>query len=107
MALVLSPEAEADLDAIWYYTATESGSPEIADRLIDRITERFLLLSRHPYLGRKRDQDLRPGIRSLVAGEYLILYRVRQNEADILHIVRGTRDVHALFGDHAISPPQR
>jgi plasmid stabilization system protein ParE len=43
----LASEAEADLDEIWLYTAKESGSVEIADRLIDSITERFLLLARH------------------------------------------------------------
>ena len=32
---------EADLDDIWYYVAKKSGSIEIADRLIDSITEIF------------------------------------------------------------------
>jgi toxin ParE1/3/4 len=59
----LSPEAEAELDNIWYYVAKESGSLEIADRLIDSITDSFLLLARHPHIGRQRDADLRPGLR--------------------------------------------
>ena len=46
MAHRLAPEAEADLDDIWYYTAKESGSIEIADRLIDSITERLFLLAK-------------------------------------------------------------
>jgi plasmid stabilization system protein ParE len=50
MAHRLSPTAEADLDDIWYYVAKESGSIEIADRLIDTMTERFFLLSRHPHI---------------------------------------------------------
>jgi len=37
----LASEAEFDLDDIWYYIATESGSIKIADRLIASITERF------------------------------------------------------------------
>ena len=44
----LAPEAEAELDDIWYYVAKESGSIEIADRLIDSITERFFLLASYP-----------------------------------------------------------
>jgi hypothetical protein len=36
---------------------------EIADRLIDAITDRFFLLGNHPYVGRLRD-DLRSGLRS-------------------------------------------
>jgi len=34
MAHILSPEAEADLDGIWYYIARESGNPDIAERFI-------------------------------------------------------------------------
>jgi hypothetical protein len=41
MAHRLSPEAEAELDGIWYYIATESGSMDVADRFIDSLTRRF------------------------------------------------------------------
>lgn len=64
----LSPEVKAEPDDIWYYVATESGSIEIADRFIDNITSRFLLLARRPYLGRRRDEDLRPGLRTFPVG---------------------------------------
>jgi len=37
MAHRVAPEAEAELDNIWYYVAKDSGSIEIADRLIDSI----------------------------------------------------------------------
>lgn len=39
----LSPETEAELDGIWLYIARESGSIDIANRVIDRITDRFWL----------------------------------------------------------------
>ena len=61
MAHRLAPEVEGDLDAIWYYLAKESGSIEIADRQVDRVTEAFYRLATHPHLGRRRDEDLRPG----------------------------------------------
>ena len=48
MAHRLAPEVEGDLDAIWYYIAKESGSIEIADRQVDRITEAFYRLATHP-----------------------------------------------------------
>ena len=95
----LSPQAEAELDDIWVYVARESGSIEIADRVIDSITERFWLLGLHPQIGRRRDHDLRPGLRSFVAGEYVIIYRVDAEEALILHVIRGSRDIPALFGE--------
>jgi toxin ParE1/3/4 len=98
MAHRLAAEAQAELDDIWYYTARESGSIEIADRLVDSITDRFFLLASHPHVGRRRDEDLRPGLRSFPVGEYIILYRVDDGDALILHIVRGSRHIEALFG---------
>jgi len=57
MAHRLAPEAKADLVELWSYVADERRI-ETADRLVDSITARFLLLSRHPRVGRRRD-DLR------------------------------------------------
>jgi plasmid stabilization system protein ParE len=48
MAHRVAEEAEADLDDIWLYVASESGSMEVASRLIESITDRFLLLSTFP-----------------------------------------------------------
>jgi len=94
----LSPEAEADLDGIWFYVARESGSIGIASRVVENITERFWLLAQHPYLGRRRDYDLRSGLRSFAAGDYVIVYRIDEQEVVlILHVVHGSRDILALF----------
>jgi toxin ParE1/3/4 len=97
MAHRVAPQAEAELDDIWYYVAKESGSIEIADRLVDSITERFYLLACHPHIGRQRDEDLRPGLRSFPVGEYVIIYRVEEKDVLILHVFRGSRDIEALL----------
>jgi toxin ParE1/3/4 len=94
----LSPEAESELDDSWLYLARASGSAEIASRVVDDIAERFWLLARHPYLGRQRDDDLRPGLRSLVSGEYVIFYRVESEDVLILHILHGHRDIAGFLG---------
>lgn len=99
MAHRVAPRAEAELDAIWYYVAKESGNIEIADRVVDSITERFFLLSTYPHIGRPRDEDLRPGLRSFIAGEYVIVYRVEDEDVLILHVIRASRDIEALFRD--------
>ena len=93
-----SPQADSDLDGIWHYVATKSGSVEIADRLIDSITDRFFLLANHPHIGRARDEDLRPGLRSFLVGEYVIIYRIQDGGVSILRVVRGSRNIEALFG---------
>jgi toxin ParE1/3/4 len=95
----LSPEAEAELDGIWIHIARESGSVDTATRVLESITERFWLLARYPYMGRRRDDDLRPGLRSFTADEYVIIHRIVEDDVVlILHVVHGSRDIVALFG---------
>lgn len=93
MAFRLSPEAEHDLDWIWFYIAREGGNVDIANRVVDAITDRFWLLGQYPRMGRPRDADLRPGLRSFPVGEYVIIYRIEDGEAFILRIMRGSQDV--------------
>ena len=64
MGHIRTPRADSDFDEIWYYVAGRSGSLETADRIVDSIADRFLLLASHPNIGRARDEDLRPGLRS-------------------------------------------
>ena len=45
MAHRVAPQAEADLDDLWLYVAKASGSMDVATRLIDAITGRFLFLA--------------------------------------------------------------
>jgi len=94
-------DADSDPDDIWFYVASKSGSLEIADRLIDSLTKRFVLLASHPNLGRTRD-DLRPGLRGFPVGEYVIIYRIAEHGILILRVVRGSRNIEVLFeeGSH-------
>jgi plasmid stabilization system protein ParE len=77
MGHLRAPQADSDLDDIWFYVASKSGSVEVADRFIDSITDRFSLIAIHPNIGRTRSDDLRPGLRSFAVDEYQIVYRVR------------------------------
>lgn len=76
---LLTPAARLDIDQIWSYLVTESGSQEIADRLIDTIYGRVALLADFPYLGRDRSSDLGLGTRSFSVGEYVIVYRLKND----------------------------
>jgi toxin ParE1/3/4 len=98
MAHRVSPQATTDLDDIWYYVAKESGSIAVANHLIDSITDRFVLLASHPYLGRSRD-DFGIGSRSFPINEYVIVYCVKEKGVSILRVVHGRRDMEALFGN--------
>jgi plasmid stabilization system protein ParE len=96
----LAPEAEVELDGIWLRIARESGSIDIANRVLDNITERFWLLAQHPYIGRRRDDDWRAGLRSFPVEEYIIVHRVIEDDIVlILHVIRGSRDIDALLSE--------
>ena len=99
MAFRLAPQAETELDAIWLYVARASGSIEIANRLIDTIADGLWVIGQHPRIGRRRDQDLRPGLRSFAVGDYIIVYRIEHEDAVILHVMRGSRDIENLLLD--------
>lgn len=95
----VAPRAETDLNEIWLYVARDSGSLEIANRLIDSITDRFFTLARFPHIGRSRDKDFRPGIRSLPVAGYVIVYCVEDEDVLILRVVHGRRQLDDVFGN--------
>jgi toxin ParE1/3/4 len=97
--LRVSPEATDEIDSIWLYIARESGSADIATRVTDSITHRLALLTRYPYIGRRRN-DLRPGLRSFAVGDYVVIYRVEgPDTVFILHVLHGSRDIAGLLGE--------
>jgi plasmid stabilization system protein ParE len=100
MAHSLTEQAEADLDAIWWYIAAQSGSAERARSVVASITERFYFLAENPYAGRARDDDLGPGRRSYaVRRRYVIVYTVTvDNDVLVLRVAHGRQDLKALKG---------
>lgn len=93
----ISTEAERDLDEIWLYVASQSGSVEIADRIVDTLTDRLFLLSSHPHIGRDRSRDLQQGLRTFPAGDYVIFYRIEDGDILVLRVIHGSRDIPALI----------
>lgn len=70
-------------------------SEESADRVIDQLLAGFRLLIRNPGIGRCRD-DLRPGSRTFVVGQYVIVYRASHDRLTILGVFHGKRDFARL-----------
>jgi toxin ParE1/3/4 len=70
----------------------------MANRVIDTVTDRFLVLAGFPDIGRSRDEDFGPGCRSAIVGEYVIVYCVENGDVLILRVVHGRRDLDTLFG---------
>ena len=69
-----------------------------ADRLLLRLNERMQLLRRFPEMCVARN-DIRPGLRMLVEGNYIVLYEYHRGEAvvEIVAVVDGRRDLFELF----------
>ena len=91
----VSEDAERDLDEIFVYWANRA-SLETADRIVDRITERFWLLGEHPNSGKTAD-DIAADVKCFPAGKYLIYYCKTRHGTDILHICHGARDQRKAF----------
>ena len=92
LPIVRSTRAEDDLIGFWRLVGRDSEAA--ADRLLDRIEARWQQLVTYPYSGAPRD-DIAPGIRHLIVGEYLILYRVGEDAIEILRVLHGRRNIGA------------
>jgi toxin ParE1/3/4 len=91
--LIVSPEARADLRQIEEYIGEDN--PKAAVDFVARLTARFDYLVTFPGMGRKRD-EIRPGYRSVTEGEYIIVYRLRTDGVEILHVVHGKQDISQI-----------
>lgn len=91
----LAPAADTDIDGLAEHIA-RTQSLAAADRFIDAIYEKCELLALHPDIGRLRP-ELAPRLRSFPAGPFIILYRPRGRAIEIVRVVRGARDIPALF----------
>src|SRR5579862_8905173 len=96
MAHRVAEQADVDLDGIWLYIAKQTASVEIADSVVDSITNCFVTLGRNPYMGRHRE-DLSPGLRSFPVGSYVIVYMIDGEDVSILHVFHGSRDIESFF----------
>ena len=73
---------------IWLYIARDNLAR--ADSFVDDLSERFEALADFPELGSRRD-DVSPGIRAFVVGDYIIFYRVSQSGIEIARVYHGAR----------------
>lgn len=87
-------QARADLAEIWLYIARNDEAA--ADRFLEMIDQKLMLLSDSPYLGRERF-DLSPELRSFSVKSYVIFYRPLSNGIEVIRVLHGARDLENLF----------
>ena len=88
--LVFSPAAEEDLLDIAAYIGRDD--PARALSFVGELKARCADLSDFPEQGRAR-QELRPGLRSIPSGRYIIFYRVSVDLLRIERILHGARNI--------------
>lgn len=88
--------AESDLDDLWSYIAADS--PAAADRFILRLLAAEDRLADFPELAAARS-EIRPGLRILPVGNYLLLYRLDRDTVEIVRIVHGARNLGQVLSE--------
>jgi plasmid stabilization system protein ParE len=93
----LSSPAEAELDDIWPYVARESESVDTAIRIVQGISDRFLLPATHSRMGRQ-SADLSPELRGFAASDYVILHSVEDDDTvHVHHVLHGSQEIESHF----------
>ncbi|PAW76240.1 MAG: hypothetical protein B9S32_16055 [Verrucomicrobia bacterium Tous-C9LFEB] len=90
--VVCTPQAVRDLDQITEYIA--QNNPDSAEHFRDRLIDRAQSLSNHMMCHGGGWILERPGVRKLIMGNYLILYRIvsEQNRVRVLRFWHGAQD---------------
>lgn len=97
--VIFSPEAEAELLAIYSYIS-DVASPRVAKSFTDSIVDCCEALKTFPERGSKRD-DLRPGLRLLgFRRRVTIAFVCDARQVIVVGIFYGGRDVESRFDDH-------
>lgn len=91
--LLRTPQAELDLLGIWEYIAQDD--LDAADRFLERIAQKCLMLADNPQAGRRRP-ELDEALRSFPVGNYVIFYRPIEDGIDVIRVLNGARDIDSL-----------
>ena len=80
----IRPDAEDDLDSIWFFIAEDS--PRAADATIDRLTETFDMLLTMPQAGRTRP-EFGKNVRSFAVDNFVTYYVKVPEGLDIFRVI--------------------
>jgi toxin ParE1/3/4 len=94
MGYRISSLARLDLDDIHDYIARDN--PDAAKRWLRKTMDEFSRLAKNPICGEARD-DIRPGVRSVSHGNYVIFFRSRDKHLEIARVLHGARDIEGLL----------
>ena len=94
--VVISPQAQADLDDIYDFIGRERHSPQAADHILGKVDEKSQLYAGQPELGEARP-DLGVGLRIFLVSRYVVAYFPIDDGIEVVRVVDGARDFGSLF----------
>ena len=90
----ISPDAIRDLEGITDYFAIHN--VEVGEQFLQEFRKKCRYLTQFPLMGRSY-AAIRPGLRGVPINRYILFYRVMEEDIEIVRVVRGDRDLEALF----------
>jgi toxin ParE1/3/4 len=93
----ISPTAICDLeDIIDYFTER---NVEVGDRLLNEFTKKCRYLTQFPLIGRSYAQ-IRNYLRGIPMQNYIIFYRVIDEDIEIMRVIKGDRNLESIFDEN-------
>ena len=94
---IISPEAIRDLDAITDYFATHN--IDAGEQFLDEFAKKCRYLTQFPLIGRSY-REIRSYLRGIPIQNYIVFYRIINDGIEIMRIIRGNRDLEAIFEEN-------
>jgi plasmid stabilization system protein ParE len=101
-AYVLAPDALQDLQDIWDFIAFDNA--QAADQLENEFFEAFEKLAWRPRMGHTRSDLTERDVRFWSTGSYLIVYRERPEQLQVLAVLHGSRDIPEVIRKREYPP---
>ena len=89
--------AKTDIKEIWRSLAEIELT--LADRILDELYNKFLLLAQNPKIGRKHDEIL-INLRTFPHKKYIIFYFPTEEGIEVYRVLHGARNLQTLFEEY-------
>ncbi|HLO84023.1 MAG TPA: type II toxin-antitoxin system RelE/ParE family toxin [Nostocaceae cyanobacterium] len=82
------------LSSIYSYIA--QNSPQYAQRLVERLTNRSEQIAQFPLSGRIVPEFESKQIREVIEGSYRIIYYIKPEQIDIIAVLHGSQQIQSM-----------
>lgn len=94
---IISTEALRDMEQILDYLTNTNISA--GEKFLEEFSKKCRYLIQFPLMGRSY-REIRPYLRGLPMKNYIIFYRLTEQGLEIMRVIKGERDLDALFSEN-------